>query len=365
MYKMLSLYSAIVFIMACRPVSESYEPLQNAVTYTAKALKNNPPPTSDIKLMSWNIRFGIGRNDWFGDACGVNTSFPKSEIESNMNKITQKINAVDPDILLVQECDVNSKRSSYTNQINIILDNTKFNYAYYGPMWQSQFIPSHGLGKMDMGIVIFSKWPLDNVTRINLPTRTDQSAAEKYFYLNYCMLKADLNIAGFKPLTVFNLHAVAFATDDTKKWQFKKVIDELDAISNIGGYFVCGGDFNTLPPIAGIKTDFCLEDICSGEKYHQAGADPEHKAGSNYSGESEFSFQLFEKYNSSLPLSKYILNESAYFTHTTRHPDNATDRRLDYFFTNHLWVNGTDTTFQDGILFSDHVPISVNLKLPF
>jgi endonuclease/exonuclease/phosphatase family metal-dependent hydrolase len=350
--------------MACKPISESYEPNQSAVTYTAKTIKNNPLPTSDIKLMSWNIRFGIARNNWFGDACGTNTIFPKNEIEHNMNKISAKINAVDPDILLVQECDVNSKRSSYTQEINFILDHTAFNYAYYGPVWQSQFIPSHGLGKMDMGIVIFSKWPLNNITRINLPARTDQSAAEKYFYLNYCMLKAELNITGFKTITIFNVHSVAFASDDTKKRQFEKISEELDAISKSGGYFVCGGDFNTLPPINGIKTDFCLEDMCNGENYHQTGANPEHKGGSNYSGEYEYTNSLFTNYNPSLPLSKYIVNESAYFTHTTRHPNHPTDRRLDYFFTNYQWVNDTDTTFQDAVLLSDHIPIFVKLKLP-
>ena len=217
---------------------------------------------------------------------------------------------------------------------------------------------------MDMGIVIFSKWPLNNITRISLPTRTDQSDAEKYFYLNYCILRADLNINGFKPVTIFNIHSIAFASDDTKKKQFAKITEELDAINDNGGYFVCGGDFNTLPPVANIKTDYCLEDICSGENYHQPGANPQHKEGSNYIGENEYIYPLFVKYKSSLSLSKYSANESAYFTHTTRHPSHPNDRRLDYFFTNHEWINGTDTTYQDAVFLSDHVPVAVRLKLP-
>ena len=103
----LSIMGVIIIISDCKPISESYEPTQDAVTYTSSILKNNPTPTSDIKLMSWNIRFGIARNNWFGDACGVNTIFPKNEIESNLKKITAKINTENPDILLIQECDVN------------------------------------------------------------------------------------------------------------------------------------------------------------------------------------------------------------------------------------------------------------------
>ncbi len=51
-----------------------------------------------------------------------------------------------------------------------------------------------------MGIVIFNKWPLKNAKRLSLPLRSDQSEAEKYFYLKYYILKAELNIKGFRLL---------------------------------------------------------------------------------------------------------------------------------------------------------------------
>ncbi len=134
----------LLLLAACKPVSESYDTIENAVTYTASNQKNNPMPLGEIKLMSWNIRFGIARNNWFGDACGLNTLFAKSEIEANLKNITGQINLVNPDILMVQECDVNSKRSAYTYEIDYLLPHTSFNYVYFGPMWQSQFIPRRG-----------------------------------------------------------------------------------------------------------------------------------------------------------------------------------------------------------------------------
>lgn len=313
--------------------------------------------------MSWNIRFGIGRADWFGDACEKNTIYGKTLVLQNLKSIVGHIRTVSPDILMVQECDRNSKRTEYTDEINYILNSTDFNHAYYAPAWQSQFIPSHGLGKMDMGIVIFSKWPLDNAERISLPQREDQSALVNYFYINYCMLKGTLSLPGYKPLVLFNLHSLAFTTDDSKKKHYEKIKSEFDKVNNAGMAFACGGDFNTLPPGA-VKTDYCLEDRCEGEKFHVSGLSPEHKEGSNYAGESDWIVPIFNTYKCSFTLSDYLTSESSFFTHTTRHPDGRPDRRLDYFFTNHEWVSKTDSTYQDAMLYSDHAPISVKLKLP-
>jgi endonuclease/exonuclease/phosphatase family metal-dependent hydrolase len=353
----------LLFFSQCRKISESYPESEPAIHYQAANLKNNPIPTDDIRLMSWNIRFGIGRSDWFGDACGLNTIYSKTVVEQNLKAIVSQIRNVKPDVLMVQECDRNSKRTEYTDEISYILENTDFNHAYYAPAWQSQFIPNHGLGKMDMGIVIFSKWPLEDVQRISLPQRADQSTLVNYFYINYCMLKGTLTLPGYKPLVLFNLHSLAFTTDDTKRKHYEKIKSEFDKVNDAGLVFACGGDFNTLPP-GSVKTDYCLEDMCEGESFHISGKTPEHKEGSNYTGESEWVMPIFDKYKCSLPLSVYLKAESLFFTHTTRHPYGKPDRRLDYFFTNYEWVPQTDTTYQDAMQHSDHAPISVKFKLP-
>jgi endonuclease/exonuclease/phosphatase family metal-dependent hydrolase len=355
--------SSVLLFYSCKPISQDFNDVEGAVTYTSKNITNNPNPTDTIKVMSWNIRFGIARFNWFGDACGKNTIFSKDLVEPNLNIIADSINLINPDILLVQEIDINSKRTSYINQIEYLLNKTKFNYAYYAPMWQSQFIPSHGLGKMDMGQAIFSKWPLQNLERIQLPLRGDQDAAEKYFYLHYCVLKGELSLPGFKTVNLLNVHSVAFATDDTKKKHYDKITAILDNLNNNGSTFICGGDFNTLPPNAS-KTDYCVEDICENESFHQPGNEPLHKEGSNYKDEDVWVTNLFNKYNPSLPIATYLLNEPKHFTHSTKHPNGPVDRRLDYFFTNHVWAQNTEYTHLGAQFLSDHAPISVSFILP-
>ena len=351
-----------VTAISCKPVARKFDDTENAVTYTAATYKIPVTPSGSLKVMSWNIRFGIGRQSWFGDACGDNTLFAQENVTPHLDSICMKINEVDPGILYVQECDVNSKRTSYINEVQYILDHTSFNFAYYGPMWQVQFIPSHGLGKMDMGVVIFSKWPLTDVKRIQMPLRTDQGAAEKYFYLRYCMLHGKLDLPGYKTTDIINVHAVAFASDDTKKRSYERLKQEMDDVNSKGGYFIAGGDLNTLPPGA-TKTDYCLEDMCPGETFHTAGADPQHKEGSDYSGEPDWISPIFNSYTPSLSQTRYMANEQAYYTHTTR-PGHTWDRRLDHLFTNYQWIPGTDSTHQEAQTLSDHAPISVSYKLP-
>ena len=99
-----------------------------------------------------------------------------------------------PDILLLQEVDVSSKRSAYVNQLQYILDRTHLKYGVYASMWNAEIIPSDGLGRVDAGNAILSRWEITDAERIQLPLRTDQDALTQYFYLRRNILKAKIGI---------------------------------------------------------------------------------------------------------------------------------------------------------------------------
>jgi len=65
--------------------------------------------------------------------------------------LAAKITAMDADILLLQEVDTDSKRSAYIDQVQWLLDNTAMNYGVYASMWEVQFVPSDGLGRVNTG----------------------------------------------------------------------------------------------------------------------------------------------------------------------------------------------------------------------
>jgi len=283
---LLFLFSLLIY-HSCELPASGFDVEEDAV-YSTKSDPSTPPlPDSTIKIMTWNIRFGIGRGPWFGDACGYKVIYSKDEIIRNLTVIADHINIVKPDILLLQEVDINSTRSGYVDQLHWLLNHTYFNYAAYGLQWKAQFIPSDGLGRLEEANVILSRWPLSEAKRLQLELRQDQDNLTRYFYERCCMVKAKISIPGFKDVFAVNIHASAFATDDTKHQHMVQFKKELDRLNSNNDWFVAGGDFNTLPP-GSDSTDYCYEDRCEGESFHQPGDDPMHKEGSDYSPETQW-----------------------------------------------------------------------------
>lgn len=348
-------------INSCEPPATGFDDVEDAVYYTRSQAVAVPQADSTVRVMTWNMRFAIGRGEWFGDACGDKVVYSEDEILSKLQSIVDRINEVNPDILLLQEVDINSKRSAYVDQLRWILDRTNFNYAVYGLQWKAQFIPSDGLGRLIEANAILSRWPISDATRIQLPLRQDQISIERYFYERCCMVKARIDIPGVSGFYAVNIHASAFATDDTKHQHIINFKNELDNIVSEGAWFVAGGDLNTLPP-GSDSTDYCIEDICPGESFHHATDDPIHKDGSNYTPESEWLIDLYTSYNCAVELADYQQNQEAYFSHCTR-PEHFWDRTLDYMFTNSRWQKGSTVTHQDFITDSDHAAVSSDVFL--
>jgi Endonuclease/Exonuclease/phosphatase family len=152
----------LLCISSCEPLATGFDETEDAQYFYAKTTTPVPDTFSVIRVMTWNIRFGAGRIPWFGDACGNRVILTEDEVYSSLQAIVDKINLVKPDVLLLQEVDLNSKRSGYIDQLRWIFDHTWFNYAVYGSQWKAQFIPSDGLGRMDEGNAILSRWKISN-----------------------------------------------------------------------------------------------------------------------------------------------------------------------------------------------------------
>ncbi len=351
------LYSAVILFsaLACDPLVNTFSDTENAVLYEARS-KVQYQAQDTIKVMTWNIRFGAARLPWYGDDCGNLVILKKSTVIGNLKAIAEKIIQEDPDILFLQEVDVESKRTAYVDQVQWLLNHTGLNYGAFASMWEAQVILADGLGRINVGNAILSKWKLDNAERYQLPLRGDQNSLTQYFYLRRNVLKASVRLPGVDNLYAVDVHATAFATDDTKQKHLEAFKTILDGIVDQGGNFVAGGDFNELPPNA-TQTDFCLQDQCPGEIYHQMGKKPYHREGSWFENEITWLQPLYDSYTPAVPLAAYGSNESAYFTHSPGQRSQL-DRKLDYLWTNSTWIPGTGITHQEAKPLSDHVPVS-------
>ena len=331
-----------------------------------------------IRVLTWNIRNGLGRFPWLYDSCGDSVIGRKSLVEKNLLEIAEKLNNIDADVVLLQEVDFLSKRSGYINQIQFLLDNTGLNYGCYGSMLKADFALKDGHGMVDGGNAILSKYELKEAKRIPLALRTDQSSIVQYGYLRRNILKAkipDLK-QGNKDFYVVNIHATAFATDDTKQKHINKYIETLDEIENEGSIFVSGGDLNSVPP--GAAHDFCIQDDCDtkidslgnyiNNTYHINEDGGPHLSGSffnNFPGEPDLLRPIYDNINYQGAIDIATTDDSANFTHgqstSLERGFGIVDRKLDYLFTNESWENGK--THQGAWELSDHIAVSAYFNL--
>lgn len=349
-------------LLACDPLHTDLEHAKPEYREARGHAINPPPAPSVVRIMNWNIKFGGARIDFFFDCFGDRVLMSEREVRDNVKNLAAAIRHFDPDVLLLQEVDVDAKRSTYLDQLQYLLDHSALNFGVYASQWRADFIPSDGLGAMDDGNAILSRWPLRDARRIALPRRGDQSAAESYFYLQRNILVATTDIPGGESLTIVNIHTDAYGKDGTKLEHIARFEEELDRLHAQGARFVAGGDLNTLPPGTEKLSGF-PDSVCKDENF----------VADDYGGETEALLGLYEKYEPYVTRERYVANQPRFFTHTVQGPafGGFWNRTLDYLFTNGDFLDLSGTVFQDetsgGIetmQLSDHAPIAVELAWP-
>lgn len=346
-------------LAACDPFNTGFDDVEGARSYTAARiepaeLSRGASGKVRLRVMNYNVKFGGGRVDFFFDCHGDRVLMKKSEVVKNLEGIAGKINQVDPDVLIVQEIDVGSKRAAYVDQVKWLLDHTNLNYAVYASQWKADYVPSDGIGAVDSGNAILSKFPLKNGTRIALSLRSDQSGIERYFYLKRNVLSTDLDVEPSVRLVA--VHAEAYSKDGTKREHIERFKAELDAAP---GLVIGAGDLNTLPP-GSEKVSGFPDSVCEDEDF----------IADDYSAESDWLAPLYDAYTPAISLEDYRADNARYFTHTTD-SEGFWNRTLDYVFTNASVVPGSGMVHQDTahggmetMPLSDHAPVTVEIELP-
>jgi endonuclease/exonuclease/phosphatase family metal-dependent hydrolase len=350
----------LVFLVlaGCDPFHTGFEDLESAQYYRAARRSSQRTLEGPLRVMNYNLKFGGGRIDFFFDCFGDRVLMSKAEVIRNLEGLARKINDYDPDLLVVQEIDVNSKRAAYVDQMQWLLDHTALDYGVYASQWKADFVPSDGLGAVDSGNGILSKYPLAGAERIALSLRSDQSGIERYFYLKRNVLRAKVVLRERPAVYVVATHAEAYAEDGTKLEHIERFRAELDRLDDEGHTVIGAGDLNTLPPDSDKQFDF--PDSACTEEY----------VADDYRAESHWLIPLYDRYAAEIPLADYHADNARYFSHTTD-KNGVWNRKLDYVFTNASVVDGSGLVHQDAasggtetMPLSDHAPVSVELELP-
>ncbi len=346
-------------LYALDPFNTHFKEIEPAQYYEARRKRRVRPPRRSLLVMTWNIKFAGGRVDFWFDGHGDRVILRDWEVIAHLEGLAAKINQVDPDILLLQEVDVDSKRVAHIDQMQWLLDRTRLNYGAYASQWRSDLVPTRGLGKVDMGIAVMSKFPIGDAQRLALPQMKTQDRLTRYFYLKRAVLSAKVNLPGGADIHVVNTHTEAFSTGETKRQQIALFKSELDRIDAAGGVFVGGGDLNSLPP--GTSQLHGFADVV------RTGAD-DYDA-SDYRGEEDCLEALYDSYRPAVELELYQSDSAPHFTHSTS-GSHFWSRKLDYLFTNVIFEEGSAMTHQDSerggmatMKLSDHAPVSARLVL--
>ena len=249
-------------------------------------------------------------------------------------------------------------RSAYIDQVQYILDRTDLNYGVYASQHKADFLPTDGMGYVDFGNAILSKWPISDSERIALPLVDEYPGYYQYFYLKRHILRAKVDIPGQDNLWMVNTHLEAFSTDGTRKEQIDIVEQTLLNMSDSGMDWLIGGDFNSLPSGSEVLEGF--PDACAGMFEEDT-----------YVGEEDWMDSMFNNFTSAMDLDSYQENNLPWFSYTG---DQAVgwNRTLDYIFTNGEWADpeqnyvmqSVEQGGYDTLPISDHAPIHVLLELP-
>ena len=342
------------------PFGARFDNLEPAVHYRAANRDLPEAPVDELSVMTWNIKFGGGRIDFWYDGHGDRVIMKRREVLKHLEGLGAKIRRTDPDVLLLQEVDVDSRRAAHIDQMQWLLDNTKLNFGAYASQWRSSFVPTRGLGRVDMGIAILSKYPIRDAQRLALPKMRTLDRITRYFYLKRAVLTACIELPGVEPVHAVNVHTEAFSVDGTKRRHIDLFKGELDRIDAAGGRFVAGGDLNTVPP--GSERVGGFEDVADRR---EAMFDVDDM----YAGEEDWLVPLYENYQPAVELEDYKRDHRPYYTFSATR-DVFWCRKLDYLFTNGMFEQGSAITHQDvdsggmeTMELSDHAPVSASLRL--
>lgn len=337
------------------PFHTQFKPVEELSQIAAEDLLAYDVPSDSLKVMTWNIKFGGGRIDFFFECHGDRVLMAEEEVVTNLDAICALIDSINPDILFLQEVDRESKRVAGIDQLQYILNNSCLNFGVYGSQWKADVVPSNGLGNVESGNAILSKYELSSAQRIALPVRKDQDPLTQYFYLKRSLLTAQFHI-GSDSLFLLSTHLTAFDKGNTRRSQVGFMSAYIDSIAK-DQKVLFGGDFNLIPPVASQLAGF---DDCACE---------DDSLTKNFNGLTDELSQLYKKFQPAISIDALKKGDAPYFTHTTK-KDGYWNRKLDYLFATAGLIDETASiTYQgevfkglDPMVLSDHAPLSTVVR---
>lgn len=252
-----------------------YQPTEIIELTARKEAPTKVIEDSTLSFLTWNMGYGgLGaESDFFYDDGGFFTSGDKmirvaeEHVNKNIKGANQFLGNTAADFYLLQEVDVESKRSYFNNQL-AGYETQLPNYAsFFAPNYVVErvpipiFEPWQVYGKVNSGLGTLTRFQPKKSTRFQLPGKFEWPT--RIFQLDRCLAVHRFEVSNGKELVVFNLHNSAYDSGGfLKKQQMKFLQKKVTAEYDKGHYVVVGGDWNQCPP--DFKFDQLMPDQAEG-----------------------------------------------------------------------------------------------------
>ncbi len=202
-----------------------------------------------LHILSWNIGYGgLGDNmDFFYDG-GTRVRDTEERTKENLTNIIATIREQNADIVLLQEVDMNSKRSYRIDQCAMLHEAMPEYYIYFAYNYRSSFVPipvKEPMGKVAGGLVILSKYRPKQVIRHQYPSKFPFPVS--MFNLKRCLLTAHFTLADGRELIIGNTHNTAYDTGNMRSLENEYIAKMTEEYRNAGSEVIIGGDWNQYP----------------------------------------------------------------------------------------------------------------------
>lgn len=310
----------------------------------AKTLDLNRP----IKVLTWNIQFLAGKRYVFFydamDGSGKDEAPSLADTELTLKEVTRVLNDENPDIILLQEVDVDAKRTYYQDQVQLLFEalSTHFPCVSSSYYWRAGFVPHpHILGSVGLKLATFSKYKIEKSERHALGD-FPSDIITRQFHPKRAILESLIATTQGLPFHVLNTHLEAYSQgSDLMQHQVDVTSQLLQQIDKLKHPWVLGGDFNLLMP--GKKSYYDLSPLQR----------------SLYQEKSELHV-LTDQFQV-VPLPSEINSDTSgkWYTHFPNDPEvKGPDRTIDFlFFTSQFKNTDHYVRSHDTLKISDHLPL--------
>lgn len=197
--------------------------------------------------LSYNIGYGSYPPDYsfFMDGGKESVARSRQAVLDCIDGTIATITAQQPDLVLLQEVDLDATRSHHVDEYARICAALPTYSRAFAVNYDSSFLfyPFlQPIGKTLGGIATFAAAAMDSCVRRSLPISTDLS---KLVDLDRCYTVTALPVDNGRTLYVYNVHMTAYGlSDDIRIQQMTMLANDMAEKMEQGDYILCGGDFN-------------------------------------------------------------------------------------------------------------------------